>query len=194
MPSPFISVSRRRKRFGASRRLNTVAAVVVVALLGMVVPAFGGPSAISVAKKALKVANKANRKSNTALLRATRGPANGSIRNEDISAGAVGTGKIANGSVTTADIAGIDINGSINGVAGAVPAHLCQTATIDIGGAQVGDVALFTFTGENAATAGLTFQILKITSPDHGTMRFCNPTDSASPAFSDVGVRILTFH
>jgi hypothetical protein len=42
------------------------------------------------------------------------------------------------------------------------------------------------------APAGL-IQILKITSPDHGTLRFCIPTDAASAAFSDVGVRFLTF-
>jgi hypothetical protein len=191
---------------------------VVVALLGMVVPAFGGPSAISVAKKALKVANKANKKSSKAVLLATKGPKNESItsakianltiKNEDISAGAVGSGEIANGAissvdvgdgqitngaVTAADIAGADIHGSIHGDAGAVAMHECTTAAIDLGGAQVGDVAFFSFTGDTPAPQGLTFQILKITSPNEGTMRFCNPTNSSSPAFSGVGIRVLTF-
>jgi hypothetical protein len=240
MSSPFISVSRRRKRSVASSRLTLVGVAAVVALLGMVVPALGGPRAfsaaspISIAKKALKTAKKANTKSNKALRRATRGPANESItsakianltiRTEDLSPGAVGSGKIANGAVgsadigdgsvigakladgsvstakiangavTTADLAGADLTGSIHGDAGAVAAHLCTTAAIDIGGARVGDAVLLTFVGDTPAPQGLTFQILKVSSPDHGTIRFCNPTNAASPAFINVGVRVLTFH
>jgi hypothetical protein len=260
MSSPFISVSRRRKRSAAPSRLTLVGVVAVVALLGMVVPALGGPRAfsaaspISIAKKALKTAKKANTKSNKALLRATRGPANesitsakianltirtedlsagavgsgkianGAIRNEDISPGAVGTGKIAdgavrnqdlgdgsvsnakladgsvgvakiqNGAVTTAKLAGADIHGTIHGDAGAVAAHSCLTADIELGGAHVGDLALLTFIGGTPVPAGLTFQILKVSAANHGNIRFCNPTNAASPAFSNVGIRVLTLH
>jgi hypothetical protein len=250
MSSPFISVSRRRRRSTSPSRLTLVGVVAVVALLGMVVPALGGPRAfaaaspISIAKKALKTAKKANKKSTKALLRASRGVPNQSItsakianltiKNEDISAGAIGSGKIANGAianqdlgdgsvgtaklgdgsvsnakladgsvgtakiingaVTTADLAGADIHGLIHGDAGAVAAHSCTSAPIELGGAQVGDVALLTFIGDTPTPAGLTFQILKINSPDHGTIRFCNPTNNPSPAFSNVGIRVLTFH
>jgi hypothetical protein len=260
MPSPFVSVSRRRRRSGRPSRLTLVGVVAVVALLGMVVPALGGPKAfsaaspLSIAKKALKTAKKANKKSTKALLRASRGVpnesitsakianltirnedisggavgsgkiangaigtqdlgdgsvtneklatgavgsgkiANGAIHNEDIAPGAIGGGKIANGSVTTADLAAADINGTIHGDAGAVAAHSCTTAPIVLGGAQVGDVALLTFVGNTPAPAGLTFQILKISSPGNGTIRFCNPTAVASPAFSNVGIRVLAFH
>lgn len=249
MSSPFISVSRRR-RSAAPSRLTLVGVVAVVALLGMVVPALGGPRAfsaaspLSIAKRALKTARKANTKSNKALLRATRGPANESItsakianltiQNEDISAGAIGTGKIANGavgtadlgdgsvangkladgavtnakladnsvgsgklvdhSVSTADLNGADIRGTIHGDAGAVAAHSCVTADVLLGGAKVGDVALLTFIGDTPAPAGLTLELLKISSPGHGNLRFCNPTNAASPAFSNVGIRVLTFH
>jgi hypothetical protein len=230
MPSPFISVSRRRRRSARPSRLTLVGVVAVVALLGMVVPALGGPKAfssaspLSIAKKALKTAKKANKKSTKALLRASRGVpnesitsakianltirtedlaggavgsgkiANGAIHNEDIAPGAIGSGKIANGSVTTADLAGADIHGTIHGDAGAVAAHSCTTAPIALGGAQVGDVALLTFIGNTPAPPGLTFQIIKISAPDSGTIRFCNPTAVASPAFSNVGIRVLTFH
>jgi hypothetical protein len=237
-----------------------VGVVAVIALMGMVVPAIGGPRAfsaaspLSIAKKALKTAKKANRKSTKALLRASRGVPNqsitsakianltiknediapgavgsgkiangaiqgqdigdgqitfakiangtigtdkigdGQIHNEDIAPGAVGSGKIANGSVTTADLAGADIRGSIAAVAGFVPAHSCVTAAVDLIGAKVGDVAFLTFTGGTPAPQGLTFQIIKVSSTDHGTLRYCNPTNNPSPAFSNVGVRVLTFH
>jgi hypothetical protein len=250
MPSPFISVSRRRRRPVAASRPTLVGTIALVALLGMVVPAIGGPRAFSsaspvkIAKRALRISKKANKKSTKALLRASRGVPNESItsakianltiQNEDISPGAIGSGKIANGaigsadlgdgsvtspkladgsvtnakladhsvgtakivngSVTTADLAGADIHGSISGSAGAVPAHSCVTTLVDLGGAKVGDVPLLTFVGGTPAPQGLTFQIIKISAPDKGTMRFCNPTNAASPAFSNVGVRVITFH
>jgi hypothetical protein len=239
MSSPFISVSRRRRR-SAPSRFTLVGVVAVVALLGMVVPAMGGPKAfsaaspVSIAKKALKTAKKANKKSNKALLRAARGPANESItsakianltiKNEDISVGAIGSGKIANGaigtadlgdgsvtnakladnsigtgklidhSVSTADLNGADIHGTIHGDAGVVAANSCMTAPITLGGAQVGDVALLTFIGGTPVPAGLTVQILKIDAPNHGNIRFCNVTNGPSPAFVNVGIRVLTFH
>jgi hypothetical protein len=215
-------------------RLTTFGAVAVVALFGMVVPAFGGPSAISVAKKALKVANKANKKSTKAVLLATKGPKNESItsakianltiKNEDISVGAVGSGKIANGairsvdvgdgqitnskiadnaigtgkiadgSVSAADLSAADIHGTIHGDAGAVVSHSCLTAPITLGGAQVGDVVFFTFTGDTPAPPGLTFEIVKVTAPNEGNIRFCNVTDVPSPAFDNVGIRVLAIH
>jgi hypothetical protein len=251
MPSPFISVSRRRSRLRQSGGLRAGAAVAVVALLVGVVPAVAAPhafssavSSIAVAKRALKLATGANKTAKKALKVAKQGPANnsvttkkiadssvtnedlapgavgsgkianGAIRNEDLAPGAVGSGKIVNGaiqtadigdgqvtgikitdgSVSTADLSGADITGAIHGDAGAIAAHSCTTAAIDLGGAHVGDAAFLTFIGDTPAPAGLTFQILKVSSTDHGTIRFCNLTNAASPAFSDVGIRVITFH
>jgi hypothetical protein len=92
-----------------------------------------------------------------------------------------------------AQVIGADVIGSITGDAGAVAAHSCTTAALDVAGAQVGDLPLLAFVGATPVPPGLTFQVLKITSPDNGILRFCNPTDVASPAFSTVGVRIVTF-
>jgi hypothetical protein len=233
MPSPFISVSRRRSRIRQSSRLKTFTAVVVigmVVLLGVVVPAVAAPhsfssvSPIAIAKKALRVATGANKTAKKALKIAKLPLADNSVTsakiadsnvtNADLAPAAVGSGKIANGaihtadigdgqvtglkitngSVTTADLNVADITGTIQGVAGAVSANSCTTASITLGGAQVGDVAFLTFVGSTPAPPGLTFEIIKISSPGQGTMRFCNPTSSASPAFSNVGIRVITFH
>ena len=231
MPSPFISVARRRSRLRQSSRLKTVAAVAMVALLAMVVPAVAAPHAfssamspIAIAKKALRLATSANKTAKKALKVAKQPPADNSVTsrkiadanvtNADLATGAVGSGKIANGaiqtadigdgqvtgikitngSVSTADFSGADITGTIHGDAGAVAANSCTTAPIDLGGAQVGDAAFITFIGNIPAPQGLTFEIIKVSSPDQGTIRFCNPTNAPSPAFSDVGVRIITFH
>lgn len=92
-----------------------------------------------------------------------------------------------------AEVIGTDVTGAINGIAGAVPAHSCLTDDADAGGAQVGDLPVMAFVGNTPAPSGLVFQPLKISSPGHMTLRFCNPTDTPSPAFANVGVRIITF-
>jgi len=107
---------------------------------------------------------------------------------------AVGT-KTANGVVGNCGDAGTSANitGTIHGDAGAVPAHSCVTTTINVGGATVGDAGMISFTGDVPVPAGLVFSFLKVTSPDNASMRICNPTNSASPAFANVGVRVVTF-
>ncbi len=233
MPSPFITVSRRRSRIRQASRLKTfalVAVLVMVVLLGIVVPAVAAPHAfssvspIAVAKRALRVATGANKTAKKALKVAKLAPADNSVTsnkiadanvtNADLAPGAVGSGKIANGaiktadigdgqvagikitngSVSTADFSGADIAGTIHGDAGAVAANSCTTAAITLGGAQVGDAAFLTFVGSVPAPPGLTFEIIKISSPGQGTIRFCNPTNVASPAFDNVGIRVITFH
>jgi hypothetical protein len=208
--SPFISVSRRRRRLGVSR-MTTVGAVAIVAALGLAMPAFGGPSALSVAKKALKTAKSANTKSNKALLLATRGPANESITsakianltitNEDIAPGAVGTGKISNGAVRSEDLADGSVNvvdmaganvtdGSIN--LPAIPANTCNTLDITITGAKPGDVPLLVFQDSDAIPAGLIFEIVKINAENSGRLRICNVATTASTPANGLGNRVIT--
>jgi hypothetical protein len=93
----------------------------------------------------------------------------------------------------TAQVIGTNVTGTIHGDAAAVPAHDCTTADVLAGGAQVGELPVMGFVGDTPAPPGLTFQVLKVSSPGHATLRFCNPTNAASPAFSNVGVKIITF-
>jgi hypothetical protein len=93
----------------------------------------------------------------------------------------------------TAQVIGVNITGTIQGDAGAVPASSCTTADFGAAGAQVGELPVIAFVGNTPPPQGLTFQPLKVTSTGHMTLRFCNPTNAASPAFSDVGVKLITF-
>ncbi len=127
--------------------------------------------------------------------------ADGAVTDSKLASAAIGAGKLAPNSVTgaevapgslsTADLAGADSTSSLHGDAGAIAAHSCFTAEIDIPGAEVGDALFLTFVGDTPAPAGLTFQLLKASSPGHGDLRFCNPTNAASPAFSNVGIRVI---
>lgn len=93
----------------------------------------------------------------------------------------------------TAQVIGTNVTGAIHGDAGAVLAHDCITADLLAAGAQVGELPVIGFIGDTPAPDGLTFQPLKVTSAGHINMRFCNPTNANSPAFSNVGVKIITF-
>ncbi len=118
----------------------------------------------------------------------------GAIQAADIGDGQVPGIKITDGSVTTADLSGADITETIHADAGAVPSHSCVTTVVDMAGARVGDAAFLTFVGTTPVPPGLTFELLKVSNPDSGTLRLCNPTSVASTAFSDVGVRIIALH
>lgn len=127
--------------------------------------------------------------------------ADSAITGAKLAPGAIGAGKLAPSSVTgaevapgslsIADLAGADVIGAIHGDAGAVAAHSCVSAPITLGGAKVGDALFLTFVGDTQVPQGLTFQLLKVNSPDNATIRFCNPTNAASPAFDNVGVRVI---
>jgi len=93
----------------------------------------------------------------------------------------------------TAQVIGTNVTGAIHGDAGAVLAHSCTPANVDAAGAQVGELPVIAFVGDTPAPQGLTFQLLKVSSPGEITMRFCNPTNADSPAFTNVGVKIITF-
>lgn len=93
----------------------------------------------------------------------------------------------------TAQVIGVNITGAIHADASAVSANSCTTADVLAAGAQVGELPVMAFVGDVPAPPGLTFQPLKVTSLGHITLRFCNPTSSPSPAFSNVGVKIITF-
>jgi hypothetical protein len=202
-------------------RVTAVSAIAIVAALGLAMPAFGGPSALSVAKKALKTAKSANKKSNKALLLATKGPANESItsakianltiKNEDLAAGAVGTGKISNGAVRGEDLADNSVGGqkiiddSVNvaDMAGAnvtdgsinipaIPASTCNTFDILITGSKPGDVPLLVFQDSDAIPAGLIFEIVKISAENNGRLRICNVATSASTPANALANRVIT--
>jgi hypothetical protein len=93
----------------------------------------------------------------------------------------------------TAQVIGTNVTGAIHGDAGAVLAHSCTPANVDAAGAQVGELPVIAFVGDTPVPEGLTFQLLKVSSPGEITMRFCNPTNADSPAFTNVGVKIITF-
>jgi hypothetical protein len=133
--SPFISVSRRhRRRPSPTALFVAVAASLLFAALAA--PAFGGPSVLSIAQRALKLATKANKPvgsrrlsdgavtnkklANRAVTAVKLAPGaidstnigNSAVTGVKIAAGAVGNANIAAGAIGSANIA----NGAVGGI------------------------------------------------------------------------------
>jgi hypothetical protein len=101
--SPFISVSRRARR-RPSPPVLAVAIVTGLLLASIASPALAGPSALAIAKKALQVANKAEKDAKKSTVGASR-LVNGAVTTPKIANGAVTGIKIAPGSVANATLA-----------------------------------------------------------------------------------------
>jgi hypothetical protein len=163
--SPFISASRRRRRRRPSSSVLAVCIVACVLSVTVVSPAFGGPSALSIAKKALKLAKKANKP--VTSKRIVNGAvistkiANGAVGPLKITPGAVGSGAIANGAVGNAKIADGSVTNSklADGSVG--------TAKIINGSVTIRDLAGTDFTGTYniASVAGNTCVTQVLTVP-----------------------------
>jgi hypothetical protein len=163
--SPFISSARRARRLPPSPVL-AVAIVAGLLFVTVAAPAFGGPSALSIAKRALKLAKKANKPigskrlvngavisskiANGAVTAIKLTP--GAVGNGALAPGSVGTGKIGDGSVTSSKLADGSVTNSklADGSVG--------TAKLINGSVTLKDLAGTDFTGTYniAAVAGNT--------------------------------------
>jgi len=106
--------------------------------------------------------------------------------------------KVANLNADKLD--GIDSTGflarSVNAVGsmslGSFAAHECADVNLTAAGAQVGQVPFIGFQGSVPLPSGLILMALNVPSANHITARVCNPTDTASVATSNIGIRLIT--
>jgi trimeric autotransporter adhesin len=122
----------------------------------------------------------------------------GAVTNSKIGAGAVTNSKlglnsivganVAKDSLSLADLVGADVSGAISFSLGA---GSCGTLNMNVSGAQVGQVVLFSFTG-NVGVASVTFGGTRVTSAGHISVRACNAAAS-TVSVSNLGIRIITF-
>jgi hypothetical protein len=96
---------------------------------------------------------------------------------------------IANGKVTLAKHAGVDFTGTLGGVT--VPASSCANLAIPLGGVNVGDQIVMTFTGTQP-TAGLVVYASGTPIVNQFQVNFCNVTTS-SKVEPPLPIRITTW-
>jgi len=113
-----------------------------------------------------------------------------SIDATDVAANSLGGANIQNESLTLADIAGADVNKSVN--ISAFPAETCGDFNLNIPGAKVGDVVVWSFTGNLNLPPRLTVEPLKVVAADLVRGRVCNPTETFTQGVQGLGMRVIT--
>src|SRR5262249_39379388 len=123
----------------------------------------------------------------------------GSVTNSKLGAGSVSNSKLGQDSVagsnvapealTLADLVGADTKGHIGFT---LAAHGCGTLNIHAGGAKVGQIVLFSFTGSTAVPSSVVFGGARVTAASTIAVRACNVAGSTF-SVSDLGIRIATF-
>jgi trimeric autotransporter adhesin len=114
-----------------------------------------------------------------------------SVTSSELKADAVDSGKIANGSVTLADIKGVDIAGTVNFSAGAVAAGACRDFVLTTTGTKVNEAVLISVKGP--LDQGILFYGVRVAVADQTIMKFCNFTGASSPAITSLPIRVVTF-
>jgi hypothetical protein len=103
----------------------------------------------------------------------------------------IGTGRIIDNTVSSADIKGADVKGSISLPAGGVLNGRCADFDLTTSGAKAGEAVVFSLRA--AAPTGMLFVGTRVPADNHVTLRACNLTGGTSPAIAGLPVRIMTF-
>jgi hypothetical protein len=112
-----------------------------------------------------------------------------SVGSSELASNAVTGAKIADNSISLADLVGANVNGAISF---SLAANTCGTLNFGVGGAQVGEVVLMSYTGAVAVPPGVVFAPGRVTAAGNVSQRACNVTGS-SVSVSSIGVHIITF-
>jgi hypothetical protein len=100
--------------------------------------------------------------------------------------GEVSSADIADDSLTASDLAGGQSTGSLSLSAGYVADGRCRDASIGVGGAHAGDVALFSVIG--AVPQGIVMSAVRVPSDGLMTLKVCNFTGTTMTAITDLPV------
>ena len=108
----------------------------------------------------------------------------------EIAGGAVGASEIADNVITSADLAGGASSGSISLPAGAVANGRCKDYVSTAGGAVAGDAVIFSIDGP--LPEGILIYGVRVPANGQATVKVCNFTGGAMPAFTNVPVSVIT--
>jgi hypothetical protein len=114
----------------------------------------------------------------------------GSVTGADLASSSVTGSDLSNDSITQLDIAGTDVSGTIN--IPAMPPNFCTDGQLTVPGAKVGDVALFSLTGNGNLPLRVIVESIKVPVAGKVAVRICNPTGIQSGAAQGLGIRVLT--
>ena len=99
--------------------------------------------------------------------------------------------KVSNNSLTTADIEGADVNGSISLGAGSVPNGRCEQFNSSNGGAEEDQGVILVTRG--ALQQGVMISAQRVPSDGNVTVNVCNFSGTTQAAITNLPVRVITF-
>jgi hypothetical protein len=117
--------------------------------------------------------------------------ANQGVTTSKIAFDSIGTGRLIDNTVSSADLKGADVKSAISLGAGAVANGRCTDFAVSIPGAKAGEAVVFSLRG--AAPAGMLLVGTRVPADGQVTLKACNLTGGTSPLISSLPVRIMTF-
>ena len=97
---------------------------------------------------------------------------------------------MADNSLTSADIEGVDVNGTIQIPSGSVANGRCANYPIGVGGADTGDVVVIA--DKSALQTGLLIYGSRVPSGGPVTMTLCDMTGGTQNALVDFPIRVMS--
>jgi hypothetical protein len=96
---------------------------------------------------------------------------------------------VVNESLTTADLAGSQVNGAVS--LSGIPNGRCNQVTFNIGGAEVGDSVIVSTRA--AIQGGIVMYANRVASLGHVEVNACNFSGTVMTAISNFPIRVITF-
>lgn len=112
-----------------------------------------------------------------------------SVGASEIAANSVDSEEIINNSLTLSDLLGANVSGAISF---SLSANHCGDLSLGVSGAQVGQIVVYSFTGNTAVPGSVVFGGSKVTAANTIVVRACNISGSAV-SVSNLGIHIATF-
>jgi hypothetical protein len=113
----------------------------------------------------------------------------GAVTRAKLGPDSVAGSNVAANSLSLSDLVGADISGNVGF---SISANSCGTLNLGVSGAQVGQLVLFSFTGNTAVPSTVAFGGAKVTAAGTVTVRACNVSTTAF-SVTNLGIRIVTF-
>lgn len=113
------------------------------------------------------------------------------VTTQKIAFDSIGTGRIIDNTVSSADLKGADSKGAISLGGGAVAIGRCGDFAVSTPGAKAGEAVVFSLRA--AAPAGMLFTATRVPVDGQVTLKVCNLTGGTSPVIANLQIRIMTF-
>ncbi len=113
------------------------------------------------------------------------------VTTQKLAFNSIGTGRIIDNTLTSADLKGADSKGTITLGSGSVSNGRCSDFSLSVTGAKAGEAVVLSLRG--AVPAGMLLVGSRVPTDGTATMTVCNMTGGTAPALANLPIRVMTF-